>query len=188
MASYARKLKDRSGNYILPATRSTSVFMNNNQNLEDYLSSMKSSLQNSINGKASKLDVYPVGTYYYSSSSTSPASLFGGSWTAIVDAFIFGSGKNYKAGDKGGELVHTLKLSEIPSHRHNMSNADSDVRAFVMGGSSGETDAGFVGGGSGTLWYGIQKRRIQFTDSTGGGNAHNNMPPFITANIWRRTA
>ncbi len=118
MASYARKLKNRSGNYILPATRSTSVFMNNNQNLEEYLSSMKSSLQSSINGKASKLDVYPVGTYYYSSSSTSPASLFGGNWTAIIDIFIFGSGKNYKVGDKGGELVHTLSLSEMPRHHH----------------------------------------------------------------------
>ena len=190
MASYVRKLKDRSGNYILPATRSTSVFMNNNQNLEDYLSSMKSSLQNSINGKASKLDVYPVGTYYYSSSSTSPASLFGGSWTAIVDAFIFGSGKNYKAGDMGGELVHTLKLSEIPHHNHYMSNADPDVRALVIGGQTGtvETTAGFVAGGTDSLWNGIEKRRIPITDYTGGGNAHNNMPPFITANIWRRVS
>lgn len=187
MASYVRKLKDRSGNYILPATRSTSVFMNNNQNLEDYLSSMKSSLQSSINGKASKLDVYPVGTYYYSSSSTSPASLFGGSWTGIVDAFIFGSGENYKAGDKGGELVHTLKLSEIPKHHHSMAT-NQDVRALTMRGSSGETTAGFVAGGTDSLWNGIQKGRIKTTASTGGGNAHNNMPPFITANIWRRTA
>lgn len=186
MASYARKLKDRSGNYILPATRSTSVFMNNNQNLEEYLSSMKSSLQSSINGKASKLDVYPVGTYYYSSSSTSPASLFGGSWTAIVDAFIFGSGKNYKAGDMGGELVHTLSLSEIPSHQHLMSN--SGVQVLAIGGSTGETTDGFVAGGSNSLWAGMQKGRIQATAKNGGGNAHNNMPPFITANIWRRTA
>lgn len=186
MASYARKLKDRSGNYILPATRSTSVFMNNNQNLEEYLSSMKSSLQSSINGKASKLDVYPVGTYYYSSSSTSPASLFGGSWTAIVDAFIFGSGKNYKAGDKGGELVHTLSLSEIPKHYHLMSTAD--VRVLAMGGSSGETTDGFASGGPNSLWAGMPKGRLQSTANNGGGNAHNNMPPFITANIWRRTA
>ena len=187
MASYARKLKDRSGNYILPATRSTSVFMNNNQNLEEYLSSMKSSLQSSINGKASKLDVYPVGTYYYSSSSTSPASLFGGSWTAVKDAFIFGSGKNYKVGDKGGELVHTLSLSEIPHHNHSMSNTDPDVRALVIGGQTGtgETTDGFA---SGPLWAGMQKGRLQATANNGEGNAHNNMPPFITANIWRRTA
>ena len=25
------------------------------------------------------------------------------------------------------------------------------------------------------------------TDSIGGGKAHNNMPPYITANCWRRT-
>ena len=25
------------------------------------------------------------------------------------------------------------------------------------------------------------------TDSEGGGKAHNNMPPYITANCWRRT-
>lgn len=187
MATYARKLKDRSGNYILPATRSTSVFMNSNQTLEAYLSSMKSELQSSINGKASKLDVYPVGTYYYSSSSTSPASLFGGNWTAVKDAFIFGSGTNYKVGDTGGELVHTLSLSEIPRHQHLM-NTDPDVRVLSVGGSSGETTLGFVGGGTNTLWNGMQKGRIQTTAYNGGGNGHNNMPPFVTANIWRRVA
>ena len=25
------------------------------------------------------------------------------------------------------------------------------------------------------------------TDSEGGGKAHNNMPPYLTANCWRRT-
>ena len=177
LASYIRKLKDRSGNYVLPAVRAKGVYLDDNTTLQSWINNLLKT-------------IYPVGTYYYSSSSTSPASLFGGSWTAVKDAFIFGSGKNYKVGDKGGELVHTLSLSEIPHHNHSMSNTDPDVRALVIGGQTGtgETTAGFVAGGSNSLWNGIEKRRIPITDYTGGGHAHNNMPPFVTANIWRRVS
>ena len=173
LASYIRKLKDRSGNYVLPAVRAKGVYLDDNTTLQSWIDNLLNT-------------IYPVGTYYYSSSSTSPASLFGGSWTAIVDAFIFGSGKNYKAGDKGGELVHTLSLSEIPKHYHLMSNAD--VRVLAIGGSSGETTDGFASGGPNSLWAGMPKGRLQATANNGGGNAHNNMPPFITANIWRRVS
>lgn len=37
MATYKRKLKDVSGNFIIPATRSVAVYMDNNQDLESYL-------------------------------------------------------------------------------------------------------------------------------------------------------
>ena len=35
------------------------------------------------------LVVYPVGAYYFSSSSTSPSSLFGGTWVAVTGKFLY---------------------------------------------------------------------------------------------------
>ena len=37
--------------------------------------------------------------------------------------------------------------------------------------------------------YGVSNDFLcrESTDSQGGGKAHNNMPPYLTANCWRRT-
>ena len=85
LATYVRKLKDRSGNYVVPATRSTGVYLNNNQTLQSWIDTMEDE-------KFDPLTVYPVGAIFQSTSNTSPASLFGGSWTAIQDRFLYGSG------------------------------------------------------------------------------------------------
>ena len=45
LATYVRKLKDRSGNYIVPATRSTGVYLNDNQTLQTWTDNVKSWLQ-----------------------------------------------------------------------------------------------------------------------------------------------
>ena len=171
LASYIRKLKDRSGNYVLPAVRAKGVYLDDNTTLQSWIDNLLNT-------------IYPVGTYYYTSSSTSPASLFGGSWTAIVDAFIFGSGKNYKVGDKGGELVHTLKLSEMPKHNHTPL-IGGNFLILDPSTQPSETSEGFQ---PGPLWINLPKAKTGRTNDVGGGNAHNNMPPFITANIWRRVS
>ena len=58
--------------------------------------------------------IYPVGSVYSSYTSTSPASRFGGSWTAITGAFPY-----YNAGTgTGGSNSHTLTIAEMPSHNH----------------------------------------------------------------------
>lgn len=35
--------------------------------------------------------IYPVGAFYISNSSTSPASLFGGSWTQVMGRYLYGT-------------------------------------------------------------------------------------------------
>lgn len=47
--------------------------------------------------------IYPVGSYYMSNSSTSPASLFGGSWTQVTSRFLYGS----TSVTTGGSNAHT---------------------------------------------------------------------------------
>ena len=61
---------------------------------------------------------YPPGSLYWSSSSTSPASIFGGVWARVKDRFALAAGSSYTAGTNGGETVHLLTLSEFPSHNH----------------------------------------------------------------------
>lgn len=70
--------------------------------------------------------IYPVGSIYMSVNSTSPASLFGGTWEQIKDMFLMSAGDTYAAGASGGSASHshttgghTLTTSEIPAHTHN---------------------------------------------------------------------
>lgn len=70
--------------------------------------------------------VYPVGSIYMSIDSTSPSTLFGGTWARITGQFLLAatdngsSGASQAAGNTGGEATHTLTPSEtaIKSHSH----------------------------------------------------------------------
>lgn len=45
--------------------------------------------------------VYPVGSIYTSVNSTSPGTLFGGTWEQLKDQILLGAGDTYTAGDTG---------------------------------------------------------------------------------------
>lgn len=117
--------------------------------------------------------VYPVGSLYMSVNSTSPSSLFGGTWERIQDTFLLAAGSTYAAGSTGGEAEHTLTINEMPAHQHNAGGmrdaADGTVRwRIVTYGDSGSTTIA--------------------TQTVGGGAAHNNMPPYLAVYVWKRTA
>lgn len=117
----------------------------------------------------------PVGCLYMSFESTSPATLFGGSWTQLKDRFLLSVGDTYKsAGLTGGEADHTLTVAEMPSHRH--------------GASEGQFHAYTGSNGADTVSGGTNFKSIQYTAYVGGGGSHNNMPPYITVYVWRRIA
>lgn len=123
--------------------------------------------------------IYPVGSIYMSVNSTSPSTLFGGTWEQIKDSFLLASGDTYENGSTGGEATHTLTTNEMPSHSHREANS-----TVVYNNSSSNR---FATSGSGTkisLATGLDIN----TNSTGGGQAHNNMPPYLAVNVWKRTA
>lgn len=67
--------------------------------------------------------VYPVGAIYISTSSTSPATLFGGTWERIYGRFLLAANDGveaYNAGKTGGSVTHTLTVDEIPVHNHSV--------------------------------------------------------------------
>lgn len=112
--------------------------------------------------------IYPVGSVYLSFESTSPASLFGGSWTQITNRFLYAAqGSN----TTGGEENHTLEFSEIPAQYLWASSKYGKTPAIESLLSTGS-------------YYGLYS---QFSDDE-VGRPHNNMPPYITCYVWRRTA
>lgn len=122
--------------------------------------------------------IYPVGSYYWSSSATSPAVLFGGSWTRITRRFLFAAADEapYRAGSQGGEEVHWLSVNELPSHCHTY---DRTAMYYVE-----ETAQKSALGADGSFNTPCQPG----TGYTGGNQAHNNMPPWLAAYCWQRTA
>ena len=117
------------------------------------------------------LSVYPVGSIYMSVNEVDPSLVFGGTWQQIKDRFLLACGDTYSNGATGGEATHILTTDEIPSHRHDITYSVYDV---------GET------GGQIETYAGSGYTRT--TNATGGGAAHNNMPPYLAVNVWVRTA
>lgn len=64
--------------------------------------------------------VYPVGAIYMSVNSTSPATLFGGTWSALGGQFLLAASSTYTAGSTGGAASTTLTTANLPSHTHSV--------------------------------------------------------------------
>lgn len=131
-------------------------------------------------GGKSLLDLlHPVGSYHISDDPTEPSVLFGGVWERIAGRFLLGSGDGYATGDVGGEKEHTLTVNETAPHNHVAMRRAESTDDYVKAGdrSWGITAGSNAAGGLGYM-----------TSEAGGGKPHNNMPPYYTTNIWRRTA
>lgn len=120
--------------------------------------------------------VHPVGDIIFSSDATfNPTTYYGGTWLQISDKMIIGAGTTYANGATGGEATHVLTIAEMPNHNHNNYHWASTTTAGLYSGYLYYGQTGTSGGG---LWTGY----------TGGGSAHNNMPPYVAKYIWQRTA
>lgn len=130
-----------------------------------------------LNGENILSKVYPVGSIYMSLSSTDPKTLFGGTWERLKDRFLLAAGDTYSGGATGGEATHTLTKDEMPSHNH---------YAAVSGGtdSYGQTRTAISSFAIKTQGYSDSSTIF----ATGGGDAHNNMPPYLAVYMWKRTA
>lgn len=69
--------------------------------------------------KSILLLAHPVGSYYWSSESTNPGELFGGTWTQIKDKFIIAVGDEHNVGVSYGSNTKNLTHShESAAHMH----------------------------------------------------------------------
>lgn len=136
--------------------------------------------------KAAKLEAWPVGSIYMSMDATSPQTLFGGTWTAIAGQFLLGAGGAYPAGSTGGEAAHALTETEMPIHNHGARQAGSDGEIPMTMGKDG-TYQGDTYLSFGTSIKPLAESTI-FISYSGGNQPHNNMPPYLSVYMWRRTA
>lgn len=127
---------------------------------------------------------YPVGAIYISYNEVNPATLFGGRWIKIEDRFLLASGRR-AVQYTDGEETHTLTINEMPKHNHTQGPHRHRQQAKYSSGS---------GSGSAYVQTANRKTVDHYTDNTtppavnntGGGQAHNNMPPYLVVSIWRR--
>lgn len=137
-------------------------------------------------------NVYPIGSIYMNVNSTNPGTLFGGTWEQIQGRFLLGMSSSYPAGSQGGEASHTLTENELPAHAHNPAN-QAGYYGFITN-SQKAFSIGDMGSQSGSGRYypfatsAFDISRNTMTGTTGGGNPHNNMPPYLSIYIWKRTA
>lgn len=84
--------------------------------------------------------------------------------------FILGADVSHEKGSTGGEEMHTLTVKEIPEHSHTVT---INTKGFPDG-QNDTSDNDRYWRSSAT--YG--NNTAPSTDNTGGGNPHNNMPPY----------
>lgn len=134
---------------------------------------------------ATKKALYPVGSLYINGSrSINPSQLLGfGTWEQIGQGRtlvgVDTSDNDFKtAGKTGGSKTHTLTVQELAPHSH----AQKISATFDDGEFSGRADYDVDSDHMKAFGQGIT------TEETGGGQAFNIMPPYVTVYIWERTA
>jgi len=103
------------------------------------------------------------------------ATQFGGTWE------VYGAGSVLVCkdattdfdtiGETGGAKTHTLSIDEMPSHDHNANYGDT-----------------VDGDGTGYRFSNTNGNNASIILNKGGGQAHNNLQPYIVVYRYRRTA
>lgn len=114
----------------------------------------------------------------------------------------------------GGEVNHQLQLSEIPKHFHNSTHSHkpsltdyhfvstkkqsnnnapnwrATVNKYTLPGSQKDNNGTYfmVTEDKSYVTQGATNSATVSTDEKGGNSYHNNMPPYIVVNVWRRIA
>ena len=123
--------------------------------------------------------IYPIGSIYMTVSDTNPfETIKFGVWEKIENRFLLASSNIHMNGETGGEENHKLSINEMPKHSHKMKYD-----------SIGWTAIRQNSGTNGILENNSSSYDGQYsTEEVGNGNAHNNMPPYLVVNMWKRVA
>lgn len=114
----------------------------------------------------------PVGYILLLYSHADPNTMYPGTtWVRIQNAFLWAVDDSGAIGQTGGAKEVTLTTEQIPAHSH------------------GSVYSQHADGTKDKAWYTTTGTSVAYgAVSTGGGKAHNNMPPYVQVSVWRRTA
>lgn len=159
--------------------------------------------------------IYIVGQIVEYASNVNPNDLYPWqTWEQIKDVFTLASGDKYSIGQTGGVSTVTLTVAQIPEHIHTASVQNASLTGRINGsanssngynhnplsGSGVFSGSGAINGyGEGGEWnsgtatwaglnFGGTHNHDISIETTGGGEAHNNMPPYLVTIKWKRTA
>lgn len=128
-------------------------------------------------------NVFKVGYVWVSYTPTSPASILGGSWTAITGRFPY-----FNAGNgTGGSNTHTLTAGQLANHRHwigldqDAYYGPSSTAGYTVHKSGNVSDQGYK------TWA-WSSGMGDMNGNEVSGQSHNNMPAYQTLYAWRRTS
>lgn len=146
---------------------------------------------------------FAIGAIYQSTVSTSPATLFGGTWASLGGQFLIGADGIFNAGSTGGAATHThttpnhahttanmtLVISQMPSHTHPNTHgryaATGDGNTHIRGASYTGTHwqgSSYAAGGDGAHGHGNTGNAAPTTNEAGS------LPPYRVVYMWERTA
>jgi hypothetical protein len=128
--------------------------------------------------------MYPVDSIYISTNSTSPASLYGGSWErygtgrALISASD--TDNDFKAGTTGGSKTHNHNPGTFGA-QVSLSGQSTVVRRVPLSSFKGDVyKIGDVYGGSFDAAWGAA--------IVGHSDSASSMEPYVAVYVWRRTA
>lgn len=168
----SKDLKDYLNDILLPA-------------VEKLVRDEKANLETAINNKilADNKKKYHIGKIIMTTDNTNPSEYLGfGTWV------LWGSGKvpvgvdtndtDFNTVEKtGGEKKHKLTIKEMPKHRFGVGS---------RGSTSGSALAA-AGDAIGMEFLGYNTYGQYFTEYLGSNEEHNNVQPYITCYMWKRT-
>lgn len=145
---------------------------------------------------------HPVGSIIQTTDSRNPSTYIeGGSaskWEQIQGKFILGVSGSHAVNSTGGSETVALTTAQLPAHTHTHSHTlnltkgdlrglDSKTNSYYIfmtaGGEEGRNFANIV-----SLSSVLSGSIANGGSSVGSNQAHQNMPPFISLYIWKRTA
>lgn len=158
--------------------------------------------------------VYPVGSIYMSANNVSPQTFLGGTWVewgaGRVPVGVSSSDTDFNTAEKtGGEKTHRLSVDEMPRHDHSGTNSTVEMQTIYTRPTGGRLE--YLGIRTYTVKYDVNEQTQEYMVSPAGGQtldvengtvinsqygvcpngsgvAHNNLQPYITCYMWKRTA
>lgn len=146
------------------------------------------------------LDKFEIGVIYHFAIDVNPPEKYGGKWEKINGRILIGTGTpeansdgtspgsyDYELNIKGGEAAHALTVNELAGHDHGPGPSGSNWTP-----NAHYSRQLFAPNGQGTHYVLSMQAADNYvqgnTGKTGGNQAHNNMPPYLAVNMWKRVS